>query len=511
MQTRLKKKFFLTLLGVSILPVAAYCQVDTAWVRRYNGSGNKVDEILSFAVDDSGNAVITGCSGNYSSNWDFVTIKYDRNGNQLWLQSYTGVQYNQNTPNSLTLDKGSNVYVTGARGITCATVKYDPNGNQLWEAQYPNGAAFGSAVATDEKSNAYVAGISGYSYTEFDYLTLKYDSNGNQRWAAVFNKGQNYSDHSYLIAPGKNGSVYVSGYSYNAALGKEQEWITIKYDSLGNQVWMKPFSTWQGATVGAPADMKLDAMGNLYLTGGFQDSGIFVSYATIKYDTAGNQQWVARYRGPLPSGAYDFAIALALDDNANVYITGSSYENGPTDADIVTIKHDSSGNQLWLRRYKGPANGYDEGRSIAVDSIGNVYVAGQSMGVNSAYDYVVLKYDSSGNFLWEKRYEGPVFNRATEKLFVNQNGNVYLAGTDSKNAHDFVTIKYSPLPQIKGDLNLDGVLTLADIVLAINCVFWGEATPAPPSACDFNCDGQLTPADVILILNLYYLGSPPPC
>ena len=339
------------------------------------------------------------------------------------------------------------------------------------------------------------------------------NSNGKQLWATTFNRGPNYSDHSYLIAPDNNGNVYVSGYSYNTASysWNEDEWITIKYDSLGNQLWMRPFSTWQNARNGAPTYMKLDAMGNVYLTGGFQDSGTFVSYATIKYDPEGNQLWVARYRGPNPSGAYDFAIALALDVNANVYITGYSYGNGPTNADIATIKYDSTGNQLWLRRYDGPANGYDEGRSIAVDSIGNVYVAGLSFGNSSNYNYVILKYDSSGNFLWEKRHEGPVFNRATEKLSVDRIGNVYLAGTDSKNAHDFVTIKYSPLPVLKGDLNLDGVLTLADIVLMLNCVFLGEQPAAAPSACDVNCDGLLTAADVVILLNMFYLSTAPPC
>jgi len=104
-----------------------------------------------------------------------------------------------------------------------------------------------------------------------------------------------------------------------------------------------------------------------------------------------------------------------------------------------------------------------------------------------------------------------VFNRATEKLSVDRIGNVYLAGTDSKNAHDFVTIKYSPLPVLKGDLNLDGVLTLADIVLMLNCVFLGEQPAAAPSACDVNCDGLLTAADVVILLNMFYLSTAPPC
>jgi hypothetical protein len=511
MQSLAKKISIVLFFSFLAFPLSAFCQVDTAWVRYYSGAEDKVDEIASFAVDDSGNAVVNGWSGSYSSTWDFVTIKYDRSGNQLWRQSYTGVLYNQYSPNSISLDKSGNVYVTGGKGTTSVTIKYDANGNQLWESLY--GVAHGSAVATDEKGNVYVTAYSGSNWPNIDYLTIKYDSNGNQLWTAIFDKGLNYFDHSYLIAPDKNGSVYVSGYSSNAGPSSgEQEWITFKYDSLGNQLWMKQFSTWQGAMWGAPIDMKLDGSGNVYLTGGFQDSGTTVSYATIKYDPDGNQVWVARYRGR--PNAYDFAIALALDSNANVYVTGYSFREETANMDIATIKYDSNGNQVWLRYYDGPVNGYDEGRSIVVDSIGNVYVTGQSEGINSVLNcvnYVILKYDSSGNFLWEKRYEGLMFNRANGKLSIDRTGNLYLTGTECQNAHDYVTIKYSPLPALKGDLNLDGVLTMADVVLMLNFTFNGNPFEAAPSAGDLNCDGVVSPADMVILLLIFYASVSPPC
>ncbi len=258
-------------------------------------------------------------------------------------------------------------------------------------------------------------------------------------------------------------------------------------------------------------DMKLDASRNIYLTGGVQDSGTIISYATIKYDPDGNQLWVARYRGPNPGGAYDFGISLALDSNADVYVTGYSFGDGTTNVDIATIRYDSSGNQLWLRRYNGPANGLDEGRDIFLDSVGNVYVAGVSTGTNATYDYLLLKYDSNGNFLWEKRYELSVDFFGSEIFSIDRNGNLYLSGTDTQNAYDFVTIKYSPLPALKGDLNLDGVLTLADVVLMLNFVFNGDPFPAAPSAGDLNCDGAISAADAVLMLQIFFLSVSPPC
>ncbi|HXF49607.1 MAG TPA: dockerin type I repeat-containing protein [Verrucomicrobiae bacterium] len=88
---------------------------------------------------------------------------------------------------------------------------------------------------------------------------------------------------------------------------------------------------------------------------------------------------------------------------------------------------------------------------------------------------------------------------------------MYLSGTDTQNMWDFVTIKYSPLPAIKGDLNLDGVMTLADVVLMLNFVFNGTPFAAAPTAGDLNCDGKISPADVVIMLQIFFLSVPAPC
>jgi len=101
------------------------------------------------------------------------------------------------------------------------------------------------------------------------------------------------------------------------------------------------------------------------------------------------EAWVARYNGP--GNGTDYATALAVDSQGNVYVTGVSEGSG-TGRDYATIKYDANGTQLWVRRYNGPGNGWDDAFALAVDRQGNVYVTGWSIGSGTGDDYATIKY-----------------------------------------------------------------------------------------------------------------------
>jgi uncharacterized delta-60 repeat protein len=421
-------------------------QGEVLWTKRYNGSGKGNDAAWAIALDGLGNVCVSGSSyGSAKTGHDFITLKYDTNGNLLWEKSYNGPGNGDDRATAIAVDAAGNVYVTGesygvGSGYDYATLKYDTNGNLLWKMRY-NGSANGddgaTAIAVDAAGNVYVTGFSsgndGY-YPYDDYATLKYDPSGTLLWQRRYNGPGNFWDWATAIAVDAAGNVYVTGYSYESGFG--DGYATLKYDPSGNLLWKRRHDG-SGNTYDHARAIAVDGTGNVYVTGGSADD-----YATLKYDPSGSLLWKRRYNGP--ANGDDGATAIAVDAAGNVYVTGYSVRVS-SGRDYATLKYDTNGNLLWKRRYNGPGNAYDYARAIAVDVAGNVYVTGESYGVGSGYDYATLKYDTNGKLLWEMRYNGPGSgdDRATA-ITLDATGNVYVSGESYGvgSGFDYATLKY---------------------------------------------------------------------
>jgi hypothetical protein len=303
------------------------------------------------------------------------------------------------------------------------------------------------ALALDAAGNVYITGSSRGSYTGDDYATVKYNSAGVEQWVARYNGPVNGDDQVAALAVDDAGNVYVTGESEGS--GTYYDYATVKYNSAGVEQWVAryngPANYWEKATA-----LAVDDVGNVYVTGESDGSGTGHDYATVKYNSAGIEQWVARYNGP--TNDWDEANALAVDGTGNVYVTGRSFS--ATYDDFATVKYNSAGVEQWVARYNGPANDWDEAADLAVDDAGNVYVTGGSEGSGTYSDYATVKYNSAGIEQWVARYNGPVNNPdGAIALAVDDAGNVYVTGSSGSipPGSNYTTVKYVQIPSSTGD------------------------------------------------------------
>ena len=443
-------------------PVNSYCQVNREWTSYFNSSSNDNDEVSSMTVDVSGNVYVTGYSIVSGNDKDFITIKYNSAGVSQWTSRYNNPAMNDDDEAiSLTTDYLGNVYVTGfSKGNGTfkdyLTVKYSPSGNELWTARY-NGTGNDDDIAVSvevtNSGNVIVSGKSVGDLTSEDYLTIMYNSNGAEQWTARYNYDlvDDIEIAKSMTVDGF-GNVYVTGFSYG--LSKNEDYAVVKYNSAGTEQWVARYNG-PSDSYDISTDIITDISGNVYVTGYSYDNVSLEDYATIKYNSSGEQQWVSKYNGA--SGKFDIANSITTDNAGNVFVTGYSYDVNSSE-DYATVKYNSAGGQQWVSLYNGTGNDFDIATSIKSDVNGNVYVAGYSYGSGTQEDFATVKYNSNGDQQWAEIFNGDADSSdIAASLAIDQSGNIYTSGYSyvTSSGFDFITIKYSQtvgVNQISGNL-----------------------------------------------------------
>jgi hypothetical protein len=195
---------------------ADYCTIkytadgEEEWVARYNGSGNGFDRPMAgIALDFEGNVFVSGESRGEELN--YCTIKYDNDGNELWV-AYCDGPGHTDWAYDMALDEYGAAYVTGLSWLPdlhfeSCTVKYDSDGNEIWVKS--GDLSNSPGIAVDKYGDVYCC---GNFYPEADAAVMKYAcETGEKRWRAEYDGPEGSFDCLISITIDKRGDIFGCG------------------------------------------------------------------------------------------------------------------------------------------------------------------------------------------------------------------------------------------------------------------------------------------------------------
>jgi hypothetical protein len=387
------------------------------------------DRGWDLAVDGAGNAYVTGFTDGKldgitnAGGDDVFVVKYDTNGDKKWTKLLGTPEHE--VGRGIAVDSSGNAYVTGytsgdfdgntnVGGTDMFVVKYDTNGQKQWtkllgtDSPSIYRSVMATGIAVDSGGNAYVTGYTSGNLDgntnagRDDIFVVKYDTNGQKQWTKLL--GSSQAEHGISIAVDSVGNAYVTGWTAGGLDGNRNAGLfdvfVIKYDTSGDKKWTEQLGSRE---FDFGSSIAVDTGGNAYVTGsthgdldGNTNVGVSDIYV-VKYDTNGQKQWTKLLGSRLSDGA----LGIAMDSDANAYVTGCTdyrlddNSNAGGD-DIFVVKYDTSGDKKWTKLLGTPQD--ERGTDIAVDSGGNAYVTGWTSGKLDGnihagdHDIFVVKY-----------------------------------------------------------------------------------------------------------------------
>jgi hypothetical protein len=315
---------------------------------------------------------------NSNGDYDIFILKLDSAGNFIWAKSMGGTWFDFSS--SIKVDAGGNIYTTGS---FTSTADFDPNNSTFFLSPPPGGSNEIFISKLDSAGNFIWAKSMGGTSIDISY-SLAIDEVCNVYTTGTFRGTSDFDPSS-------------SDYSLGSAGGSDDCFIS-KLDSSGNFIWANCFGAmgydW-GGNITVDKDGNVYTTGSFIGTIDF-DPGLTNNYLTstgdgdifiLKLNNAGTLVWAKRMGGL----GYDYGLVNTVDSVGNVYITGGfqdtvDFDPGPAfynlnslgGNNIFILKLNPLGSFEWAKSIGGQSS-YN-GNSIAIDKLGNVYTTGDFQG-----------------------------------------------------------------------------------------------------------------------------------
>lgn len=500
------------------------------WTKTYTGFYGLGGQPKHVKMDNNGNLLIAMDAISSSGDRFLSVVKFDTIGSnttQLWHNVYSTTK---GEVVDFRVDNVTNAsYVTGAVDVggfnqrDMIVYKSGPSGAINWSDVYneANSDDKGYSLEQDAAGNVYVLFDSHTPMTK--YSIRKYTTGG----ALLASNGVTYVGNiSYGMAPKikihpGNNQIYFSATKWST--GNNNMMVIYKTDpslSSINQIYSYDYDNtdydYSTSMDIDPVSQNLILTGNIYgytvgnnyfyaktdTLGSFLYSGEYngiingSDYATsmitdasnmplvaggtkttsngldgfmVKYDAVGNEQWQAIISGQ--SSYDDYLNAVDINTSGHYYAGGFS-KNGSNEKSMWMVKVDGNGTKLWDLFLNGSdLSGNNEARDVYTDNFNNGYAAGYQANMGTGEDATIVKFNSSGNVLWTKKYTSSGNQKDGYMDIGSKNGTaLYAVGytTKSNGESDMLITKYDGSGNLQWSRTLNSPNNGNDTAIAVN-------------------------------------------
>lgn len=410
-----------------------------AWAKRFDNASMTNDYACGAALDSERNIIVGALMERTGAKYDYNLIKYrGTTGRILWSIRRKAPTGGTVRIHKVVVDGNDDVLVAGAIGETTTDIyvgKFSgADGATLWERRV-DGKAQGSdeanQIAVDSAGNAFVAAYVATSDGLVTTETLKLSGQSGQvQWTSRYSKPAGSRVYPEGIVVGASYvylavAVVPTGASNDGAIQKLAS-------ANGSVLWT------QTATNGSYADMALGSEGGIFLVGTTDTQDY---RAEKRSSSTGKLLWGKTI--PRSAGA-DYAVAAAVDANGDLFLGGQSVAaNSLYDFSVAKFSG-TNGDVLWQKLFAAASD--DPLQDIALDNAGNVYATGGAVTADGESMLTVKFRNSTGAVLFHVTSDGTGNGAYGTQVLVDSMGGIFVNGNSftQDDKSDLFTIKYTP-------------------------------------------------------------------
>lgn len=473
------------------------------WQSGYDNFFN-IDRGQFVSVNDQGEVIVAGTTTFNENEEDFLTSKFDAQGNLVWDAVYNGDGDHYDQPGFMGLDLDENIYIAGQSwgpnlSVQWCVVKYDTDGNQLWVRRYdggnPNAQQYPRGYAIGPNGEFAMTGWArDASFLNVYFAVVCYDSSGDLMFDVKLPSGfvGNPSSQGEAVIFDPMGNIIATGY------GADQddfgvEMITAKIAPDGTILWEVQTDLSKDVQLNQTLARAIttDAAGNVFVGAsvsimGFSDIDaalvIFRSDGTL-IDVVIDDQ---------PENATPYAFTWIESDQ--LLLSGA----GPNG--IFATSFDPAGSIDWSIDVQGSISTLNKSGHVDCSDDGYLYFIDSDGG-----DIAIEQWTTTGEFQSRTRFDTGASYEVANAIATGQNGHIAVTGVYEPEILNRSDVLLYDLVNENGiscpaDITEDGDLNFFDVSAFLN------AFSTMQSQADFTGDGEFNFFDVSAFLNAYNEG-----